>query len=163
MKEISIQDFKTNPVDLFAQGALLLVESGGKKNAMAIAWGGLGVLWNYPCLTVYVRDSRYTHELMDSGSTFSVNVFKNRKDLIKYFGLVSGRDEDKIAHSHLKVSYEGKTPIFAEASLVIVAEKMIGIPLPDQEIKDPEINRHFYTGGGFHSMYSGKILKILEQ
>jgi flavin reductase (DIM6/NTAB) family NADH-FMN oxidoreductase RutF len=163
MKEIDPQAFETKPVELFDKAALLLVESGGVRNAMAIAWGGLGVLWSRPALTVYVRDSRYTHELMETCSSWSVNFFAERRDLIKYFGMVSGRDEDKIAKSGLRVEKVESTPIFPEADLVIVARKLIGIPLPDDKILDPAINERLYMGGGFHSMYSGEILKILSK
>jgi hypothetical protein len=148
MKEILPADFATKPVALFDQAALLLVESQGKRNAMTIAWGGLGVLWSKPAITVYVRDSRYTHELLETCSSWSVNFFENRRDLLKYFGMVSGRDEDKIAASGLKVEVVEHTPIFPEASLVIVAGKLIGTPLPDEKIQDPAINERYYTGGG---------------
>ena len=51
-----------------------LVSSGTKKNAntMTIGWGGVGVIWGKNVAYVFVRDSRYTKELMDQGDFFSV-------------------------------------------------------------------------------------------
>ena len=63
-----------------------LVSSGTKKNAntMTIGWGGVGVIWGKNVAYVFVRDSRYTKELMDQGDFFSVAFLNEeyRLDLI---------------------------------------------------------------------------------
>ena len=42
---------------------------------MTISWGGLGTLWGKPVATVYVRESRYTHEFMDREDYFTVSFY----------------------------------------------------------------------------------------
>ena len=65
--------------DIFAQfdKKWALLTAGGKEkfNTMTISWGGLGTLWGKPVATVYVRESRYTHEFMDREDYFTVSFY----------------------------------------------------------------------------------------
>ena len=69
-------EFKT---DIFAQydkkWALLTAGNESSFNTMTISWGGLGTIWNKPVATVYVRESRYTHEFMDNNDYFTVSFY----------------------------------------------------------------------------------------
>lgn len=72
--EISETDF--NPFNLIGQDwAALTTSIDGKANAMTVSWGGVGVLWGKNVVSVYIRDSRYTKELLDAGSNFSLTFF----------------------------------------------------------------------------------------
>lgn len=53
-----------------------LVTAGTKANAnpMTISWGGVGVLWGKNVAFIFIRDSRYTKELLDEGD-FSPSLF----------------------------------------------------------------------------------------
>ena len=98
--------------------ALLTAKKGDKVNTMTVSWGGITYIWNKTCAVVYVRESRYTRELIDSSKKFSLS-FLNRdefKSLKKYLGSVSGRDEDKISNARLNVNYyEDDIPFIDEA------------------------------------------------
>ena len=50
-----------------------LVSSGTKKhaNTMTVSWGGTGVVWGKNAAYIFVRDSRYTKELIDKLCDFS--------------------------------------------------------------------------------------------
>ncbi len=37
----------------------------GDCNTMTASWGGLGVLWNKPMATIYVRPQRYTFQFLE--------------------------------------------------------------------------------------------------
>ena len=80
-----------------------------KVNTMTASWGTIGVLWGKNIVTIYVRDSRYTKEFIDAKDTFSLTFFdvsdKENKLALKYFGAVSGRDEDKISNAKMHVDY----------------------------------------------------------
>ena len=76
--------------------ALLTAKKDLKVNTMTIAWGSVGFLWYKPIIEVYVRESRYTLEFMESSEYFSVCFFPSEyKDKLIYLGTHSGRDEDK--------------------------------------------------------------------
>ena len=51
---------------------LLTVRDGERVNAMTASWGSLGVLWNKPVLTCFVRPQRHTYSLMEKEERFSV-------------------------------------------------------------------------------------------
>ena len=93
---------------------------------MTIGWGGLGELWQKPVCTVYVRQSRYTFQFMESHDYFTVSVLpESRKDVLLLCGTKSGRDTDKISTCGLTVCYgAGDAPFFDEAELVLVCRKL---------------------------------------
>ena len=55
--------------------ALLKAGTKDKFNTMTISWGGLGTLWGKPVATVYVRQSRYTHDFMDDNDYFTISFY----------------------------------------------------------------------------------------
>ena len=93
-----------NVFDCFVNQALLGVGDKEHFNAMTIGWGALGTMWGKPCCTVYVRHSRYTHELLEGTDIFTVSFFdpKYKKNMVVY-GQKSGRDTDKEAILRRKV------------------------------------------------------------
>ena len=73
--------FQPIPVDMLdmnpftkigKEWALLTAGNKQESNTMTISWGGVGVLWGKNVVYVFVRDSRYTKELIDAGDFFSV-------------------------------------------------------------------------------------------
>lgn len=74
MREIRVEELNINPYTLFSKNWAALCSGNEKSgfNAMTIAWGQIGSLWErkshsnrLPVATVYVRPSRYTKQLMD--------------------------------------------------------------------------------------------------
>ena len=65
---------------------------------MTIGWGKIGIEWNKPVFIAYVRETRYTKQLLEEGGEFTVNIpygaFDNK--ILGYCGTKSGRDTDKI-------------------------------------------------------------------
>lgn len=97
--EIKPIELSENTFKLFAKDWFLMTaEKEGKVNTMTVGWGGFGVLWKKNVVFVAVRPERYTYEFLEASDTFSLTVFDNsyRKQL-GYCGVISGRDEDKIA------------------------------------------------------------------
>ena len=80
-------------------GVLLTTAADGKVNTMTIGWGTLGVDWSRPVFIAYVRQSRYTRELLEKNGEFTVNIPVGHIDpkLLGYCGTRSGRDTDKLA------------------------------------------------------------------
>ena len=69
-----IKEIEFNPFVRFGDNwGALTTKADDKVNSMTISWGGVGMLWNKPAATVYVRESRFTKELLDKSETFSVS------------------------------------------------------------------------------------------
>ena len=81
-----------------SRGALLTTKVGDQMNTMAISWGTMGIEWNKPIITVFVRGSRHTKSLLDKNPEFTVNIPIDQidKKIISLCGTKSGRDLDKI-------------------------------------------------------------------
>lgn len=103
--KVEVTEMDVDPVKFFSNGAALTVGTKGDMNSMAIGWGQIGNMWgrDRAVLTVYVRNSRYTKQLMDKYDTFTVETFgeEHIDMLYGYLGRVSGRDEDKIKGSEI--------------------------------------------------------------
>ncbi len=131
-------------------------------NTMTASWGGLGVIWNIPSATCYIRPQRYTKEFVDREDYFTLSFFgeEHRKSL-QLCGSRSGREVDKVKECGFTVrAADCGAPYFEEAELVLVCRKRFVQPMsPDnmpQEIKDK-----FYPQKDYHVMYIGEIVEVL--
>lgn len=162
-----IEMLEWNPMNKISQEWLALVtEADGKANAMTCSWGGVGFIWNKNACTVYVRESRYSKELLDKSEYFSCCFLnpddKESKRALKYLGMVSGRNEDKLKSAHLTVEHKGEIPYLDEANFVILCKKMAAVPMP-KEALDANIDGEFYKDGDYHTMYIGEIVEIVAR
>ena len=71
----------------------------GKDNIIAIAWTGI-VCSEPPMLSIAVRPSRFSHELLEENGDFVVNL-PSASSMVHadLCGMVSGRDTDKFARA----------------------------------------------------------------
>lgn len=147
----------------------LIITSGNeqKANGMTASWGGLGVLWGKNVAFIFVRESRYTKEFIDNGSTFSCTFFdKKYKNDLKYFGIVSGRQEDKFKTSGLHLDYKDGVPYVDEGNFVFLCKKMAAVPIEEAHFINSEIKEKWYSGNdtdNFHTMYIGEITDVLAR
>ena len=81
------------------RGILLTTKADGKVNTMTIGWGHIGIEWGKSIFVAYVRESRYTKQMLEANGEFTVNVLMGSIDgkILGYCGTKSGRDTDKIA------------------------------------------------------------------
>ena len=81
-----------------SKGVLLTTRSGDQVNTMTIGWGKIGIEWGKPIFIAYVRESRYTMQMLENSGEFTVNVPLNgdNREILGYCGRRSGRDTDKI-------------------------------------------------------------------
>jgi len=70
MKKQTIDVFKhaDEVLQALARGAVVPAQADGKTNAMTISWGTLGREWERPIFTIFLRETRYTHELIENTS-----------------------------------------------------------------------------------------------
>lgn len=145
-------------------GAFLIVGD----NPMTIGWAQFGVVWSRPVCTVLVRQSRYTHELLQSNDCISVCVPGpgEMKEELAYCGTRSGRDGDKCSACGITLlpsETEGAAkhikgcPVWLEAHIVAVTE------LPTADITDKTIVARSYgsnqatADGDPHTLYFCEI------
>ena len=87
-------DWMQDTAEQLKKGAFLMVNG----NPMTIGWGQFGVLWGKPTFSVYVRQSRYTHQLLEHADTFTVSVPASgtMQHELAFCGTRSGRDVEKL-------------------------------------------------------------------
>lgn len=163
MKQIEINEFSENPFKLIGSDWMLITaKKGDKTNMMTASWGGVGILWNKPVATIYVRPQRYTKEFIDNEEYFSLCVLpEDYRQILNYCGTKSGRDEDKIAETKLTIDESEKAPIFKESRLVLICKKLYAQDLTEQSFIDKSLVEKNYQAKDFHTMYIAEIEKIL--
>ena len=165
--------FQPYPIDLIEfdpftkigkEWMLITASEGDKINAMTASWGGVGVLWGKNAAFIFVRDSRYTKELIDRSDHFSLTFFDNsHKSALKYFGMVTGRREDKIKTAKMNVNYYEDIPFIDEGNFVICCRIISATPILPEQFLDSEIQEKWYADGDLHTMYVGEIIQILAR
>lgn len=154
-----------NPFTKFGKEWALLT-SGPKANAntMTISWGGVGVLWGKNMAFVFVRDSRYTKELMDSGEFFSITFLdETYREALNYCGSHSGRDTDKIADAGLTLASRHGIPFIDEGNFVLICKKMAATRLAEDSFLVPELKDKWYSDGDMHTMYLAEIIDVMAR
>lgn len=158
-----LKDFQGNPFTWF-KGSGLLLAAGDKTgfNEMTIGWGALGNLWAHDnaTITVYVAQSRYTHQYMEKTKYFTVMAFDaDHQRILRYMGSHSGRDGDKVKALGLHTLYtQNGTPYFAEASEVYECKMIYHAPFDPKGFG--ELPKNFYANfpANIHSQYIGEVV-----
>lgn len=167
MKEITVDQFKENPFTLIGDEWMLVTahdKDQNKVNMMTASWGSLGIFWNKPTVTVYIRQSRYTKKLLDQQERFSVSIMPpNLKSVHKVCSTTSGRDTDKVSATDLKVEYENGVPFFPQAKTSLICKKIYTTKMERQGFMEEEPFNKNYTNGDLHSIYIAEIEKILVE
>jgi len=130
----------------------------GRANPMTASWGTMGILWNKPVCTLFIRPQRHTKPLVDACGVFSVNVLrKGYEDVYRVCGTVSGRDEDKVARCALTPFEVDGAYGFEESETVLIVKKLYAEYLKEGCFTDksPLVN---YGSGDFHMMYVCEIV-----
>ena len=124
-KKIQPEQVSRNPFTLIGRDWALLTGGTPKKcNPMTVSWGGVGVLWNKPVATVYVRPQRYTLEMLYAEDQFTLCFFEEgtHRDTLAYCGKVSGRDTDKVSKFNIELkAVEGSAiqiPVHSRVAIV---------------------------------------------
>ncbi|WP_242847081.1 flavin reductase family protein [Desulfosporosinus acididurans] len=102
----------------------------GNPNAMTAAWGGI-CCSSPPCVAVSLRKATYTYGSLLAKKAFTLNI--PSENFIKeadYFGLVSGKKENKFAHTGLTAvksdlvdaPYIKEFPINLECKIINILE-----------------------------------------
>lgn len=109
-REVNPFDYAGDICKAMPKGILLTTKNGDKVNSMTIGWGTIGIDWSRPIFIAYVRESRYTKQMLEENAEFTVNIPVGRVDpkILGVCGTKSGRDMDKVAELGLTLE-EGDT------------------------------------------------------
>ena len=161
-KKIDIRDYAGEIINAMRPGILLTTKVGGKVNSMTIGWGTLGIIWERPVFVAYVRQQRYSREMLDECREFTINVPVGayRRKILGICGSKSGRDTDKIEAAGLTpVEPEViSVPGIKELPLTLECRVLYRQEQESDQFND-EITRQFYTmETGDHICYYGEIV-----
>ena len=161
-KKIDIHDYAGEIIKAMRPGILLTTKVGGKVTSMTIGWGTLGIIWERPVFVAYVRQQRYSREMLDECREFTINVPVGdyRRKILGICGSKSGRDTDKIEAAGLTpVEPEViSVPGIKELPLTLECRVLYRQEQESDQFND-EITRQFYTmETGDHICYYGEIV-----
>jgi flavin reductase (DIM6/NTAB) family NADH-FMN oxidoreductase RutF len=117
----------------------------GKPNIMTAAWGGIACS-KPPCISVSLREATLTYHNIQEAKAFTVN-FPSERHLKEadFVGIVSGRDHEKFAQTHL-------TP---EKSKLVNAPIVAEFPYALECTLTTQVNL------GLHTMFIGEIVGMV--
>ena len=166
-KKIDAFDYAGTICKALSRGVLLTTRSEDRVNTMTIGWGEIGVEWGKPIFIAYVRQSRYTMQLLKASGEFTVNIpmSDGAGKILGYCGRMSGRDTDKIADLNLTmvesdvVSAPGiaQLPLTLECKVIYAQEQDI------HSIPQTVIDKYYPPFGAqglpdMHTAFYGEIV-----
>ena len=160
-KFVNAFDYAGEICKAMPQGILMTTKVGEKVNTMTIGWGTIGIQWGKPMFIAFVRDSRYTMEMLNEVGEFTINVPMGGidKKILGYCGTKSGRDTDKIADMGLTVEDPEviSVPGFKELPLTLEC-KVIYRQRQENDKIPADLFDRYYPAGDFHTAFYGEIV-----
>ena len=166
-KYIDLWEYAGQILEQVGTAALVTTAAEGKVNTMTIGWGTLGVEWGKPLFTVFVRQSRYTKELLDKNGEFTINVplkGMDRKQALGFCGRNSGRDVDKFQELDLHLEEADVISVPGIKEFPITLECRV-VYKQDQDLSaldGDKCQRYYAPGtandGDYHTAYYGEVL-----
>ena len=147
------------------KGILLTTKAKGMVNTMTIGWGTVGIEWGRPMFVAYVRESRYTRQLLDENPEFTVNCPVGQIDgkILGLCGTKSGRQMDKIKELglHTEEPVNISVPGIKELPLTLECRVVYRNPQLTQQLPQEILDRYYPEKDGvrdFHYAYYGEIV-----
>ena len=170
-KEIEVFEYAGEILKAVKSGVLITAGNGKTVNPMTIGWGTLGIEWSRKIFTVFVRQSRFTKQLLDENPEFTVNVpcGGDAREILAFCGTASGRDVDKVKELGLTLVEAEKISVPAIRELPLTLECKIIYSQKQDESQIPEdIKERFYptnvdgsfsgANSDYHTAYYGEIV-----
>jgi len=129
------------PTPVFVVGTY---DKEGRPNVSTVAWGGI-CCSRPPCVTVSLRKATYTYWNIFEREAFTVNIpSEAHLRLADYFGMASGKTEDKLSTAGLK-------PVKSE---------LVDAPYIDEFLLVLECKLIHSFEIGLHTQFIGEILDV---
>lgn len=159
-------DYASEILNGIHKGLLVTTKVGDEVNSMTIGWGHIGFEWKKQIFVAYVRDSRYTTDLLKKSGEFTVNIPHGSVDskILSICGTKSGRDTDKIKELGLTLEepLTIQTPGIRELPLTLEC-KVIATFRQEPKTLPDDIQKQYYPNnqpgdGQCHVAYYGEIV-----
>ncbi len=170
-KEIEVFNYANEILNAVKTGALLTTKAEGKVNAMTISWGTLGIEWVKPIFTVFVRENRFTKDLLTKNPEFTINIPYGDFDqkILGLCGTKSGHSMDKIKELNLTLEEPSKISVPGIKELPLTLECRVIYKQKQDESEISEENRRIHypqdvdssfhgANKDFHTAYYGEII-----
>lgn len=160
-EKIDIKNVSFKPFELIGtQWMLITAGSLENYNTMTASWGGVGIMWNQPVITTYIRPQRYTKEFIDKEKYFTVSFYDEKfKPQLQLCGTKSGREINKTKETGFTPKIFGESVAFEQAKTVLVCEKQYVQQINPQGFLNSKIIDTSYPNEDFHFMYISKIVE----
>ena len=171
-REVNPFDYAGEICKALPGGILLTTKRGEEVNSMTIGWGCIGIDWSRPVFIAYVRESRYTKQLLEDNGEFTVNipVGETPRAALSLCGRKSGREMNKIEKLNLTleesetISVPGirQLPLTLECKVIYKQQQdLSAIPQDILERYYPVEDDALHPGSDrdYHIAYTGQILK----
>ena len=119
-------------------------DQAGKPNVMTAAWGGI-CCSKPPCVTVSLRKATYSYNAIVANGAYTLSIpSESHVRAADYFGIASGREQDKFAHT-------GLTPVRSE---------LVNAPYVDEFPIVLECRLLHTLEIGLHTQFVGEVLDV---
>lgn len=164
-KEISPFELQRSAFQMIGKDWMLICPpdktKAGGINPMTASWGGVGILWNKPVCTLYIRPQRYTYNLAEESEYLSV-CFPPEADResMRFCGTRSGRDTDKVSECGFGTAEFDGVRYIDSSDVVFICKKLYADDLKEESFTDtsPLAN---YKQKDYHRFYICEILHVL--
>ena len=149
--------------DQLMKGAFLTVSDGKNVNTMTIGWATTGIAWGKPVMTVMVRYSRHTYDIIKNAASFTVSIpdAGSMKEELAYMGTKSGKDHDKYSETGLRCvkSRSVASPVIEGCRAYYECEIIYRQAMdPSGILPSGKAVERFYEGNNdFHVIFYGEI------
>lgn len=166
-KAVEVFDYAGHICKALKKGVLLTTKNGSRVNTMTIGWGHIGCVWNTPVFIAFVRETRFTKQMLEENGEFTVNIPMGdvNSRILGFCGTKSGADVDKVQALglHLEDPLTVSVPGIRELPLTLEC-KVIYKQKQDLNAIGEDIIKRFYPvmdENGFqdyHIVYYGEIV-----
>lgn len=163
-RKVNAFDYAREIMEALPKGILITTKTEEKINAMTIGWGTLGIEWGRPIFIAYVREHRYTYEMLEKNSEFTINIplGEVNKNILSVCGTKSGRDMDKIKELGLTLEESDVISVPGLKELPLTLEcKVIYKQAQELAKLDSLYKDKYYSDdipGDYHIAYYGEIV-----
>ncbi|MGB9700470.1 MAG: flavin reductase family protein [Thermodesulfobacteriota bacterium] len=159
MKKVAEQEIMGPSIKQIPNGAFLAVQTKNKRNVMTIGWALFGYVWRRSMLMVAVRNSRFTHGLLEEANSFAVSVPSDPMEKeLNFCGSKSGRHFDKFKECALQTidTQIVDSPLLNIPGYHYQCRLIYKSPM-DPRFLDQDL-MPIYPAKDYHTLYFGEIL-----
>ena len=170
-RDIQVLDHSGEILSAVRKGILLTTKAGETVNSMTISWGTLGFEWATPIFTVFVRQNRFTRQLLEENPEFTISIPHGAfdKSILSICGTKTGRTADKIREAGLTLEPPQVISVPAIRELPLTLEcRVIYKQTQDAAAITGENRRKYYpqevdssfhgANRDYHTAYYGEIV-----